>query len=80
MMEGFTNKEIMDHTQGLVASIDQCPCPVVMVTNEVGWGIVPEYPLGRGFRDLAGEINQILADISDTVVLMVAGIPLNLKG
>jgi adenosylcobinamide kinase/adenosylcobinamide-phosphate guanylyltransferase len=52
---------------------------VIIVSNEVGSGIVPEHPLGREFRDLAGMLNQKLAAIADRVVLTVAGIPVNIK-
>jgi adenosylcobinamide kinase / adenosylcobinamide-phosphate guanylyltransferase len=55
-------------------------CSIVLVSNEVGSGIVPTYELGRRFRDLVGEINQRIASIADTVLLMVAGLPLALKG
>jgi adenosylcobinamide kinase / adenosylcobinamide-phosphate guanylyltransferase len=54
--------------------------PVVLVANEVGSGIVPEHPLGRRFRDLQGSLNQRLAARADRVVLMVAGLPLAVKG
>ena len=53
---------------------------VILVSNEVGSGVVPAYALGRRFRDLVGEINQRVAAVADTVVLMVAGLPLPLKG
>jgi adenosylcobinamide kinase/adenosylcobinamide-phosphate guanylyltransferase len=52
----------------------------ILVSNEVGSGVVPAYPLGRRYRDLLGEINQKVARIADDVVLMVAGLPLALKG
>jgi adenosylcobinamide kinase/adenosylcobinamide-phosphate guanylyltransferase len=52
---------------------------VLMVTNEVGNGIVPEYPLGRLYRDLAGIMNQRLAALCDQVFLVTAGIPIELK-
>jgi adenosylcobinamide kinase/adenosylcobinamide-phosphate guanylyltransferase len=52
---------------------------VVIVTNEVGCGIVPETPLGRFFRDLQGRINQEAARLADQVILVVAGIPVIVK-
>lgn len=52
----------------------------VVVSNEAGMGVVPPYPLGRAFRDLQGRANQILAQHADAVYLLVAGIPLRLKG
>ena len=54
--------------------------PVVLVANEVGAGIVPSYPLGRRFRDLQGMLNQRMAARAERVILMVAGLPLALKG
>jgi adenosylcobinamide kinase/adenosylcobinamide-phosphate guanylyltransferase len=54
--------------------------PKVLVSNEVGAGIVPEHPLGRRFRDLQGVLNQRMAALADRVVLMVAGLPLIVKG
>jgi adenosylcobinamide kinase / adenosylcobinamide-phosphate guanylyltransferase len=53
---------------------------VVMVSNEAGSGVVPAYALGRQFRDLLGELNQRAAAVADNVVLMVAGLPLVVKG
>jgi adenosyl cobinamide kinase/adenosyl cobinamide phosphate guanylyltransferase len=54
--------------------------PVVLVSNEVGSGIVPEHPLGRKFRDLQGLLNQRMAVCAECAVLMIAGLPLALKG
>jgi adenosylcobinamide kinase / adenosylcobinamide-phosphate guanylyltransferase len=54
--------------------------PVVLVANEVGLGIVPEHPLGRQFRDWQGLLNQRMAAQADRVILMVAGLPLLVKG
>jgi adenosylcobinamide kinase/adenosylcobinamide-phosphate guanylyltransferase len=53
---------------------------VLLVTNEVGCGIVPENKMARAFRDLIGVINQKMAAHADTVVLMVAGVPQVVKG
>ncbi len=54
--------------------------PVIFVTNEVGMGIVPDNALARRFRDLAGRCNQVMAQAADSVVLVVSGQPLQLKG
>ena len=54
--------------------------PIVLIANEVGSGIVPDHPLGRKFRDLQGVLNQRMAARADRVVLVVAGLPLVLKG
>jgi adenosylcobinamide kinase / adenosylcobinamide-phosphate guanylyltransferase len=56
------------------------PCSIVLVSNEVGSGVVPEYPSGRRFRDLLGEMNQSVAQVASNVLLLVAGLPLALKG
>jgi adenosylcobinamide kinase/adenosylcobinamide-phosphate guanylyltransferase len=64
---------------GLVEALRHVPTSVVLVSNEVGSGVVPPYPSGRQFRDLLGEVNQKVASVADSVVLMVAGLPLVLK-
>jgi adenosylcobinamide kinase / adenosylcobinamide-phosphate guanylyltransferase len=64
----------------LCAALTASPCGIVLVSNEVGSGVVPAFELGRRYRDLLGEINQRMASIADRVVLMVAGLPLTLKG
>jgi adenosylcobinamide kinase/adenosylcobinamide-phosphate guanylyltransferase len=53
--------------------------PVIAVTNEVGDGVVPEYPLGRRFRDFAGVMNQRVAEVCEEVFLVTTGIPVELK-
>lgn len=52
---------------------------IVLVANEVGLGIVPDNPLARRFRDVAGRINQAIAETADEVVFVAAGLPLTLK-
>lgn len=54
--------------------------PVVLVSNEVGMGLVPETPLGRAFRDAQGILNQMVATVATEVEFTVAGLPLRVKG
>ena len=63
----------------LVAALSDLPGPVVFVSNEVGQGIVPMNALARDFRDAAGLANQAVAAAAQSVVLMVAGLPLAVK-
>ena len=64
----------------LAAALPDMRAHVVLVTNEVGWGIVPDNALARRFRDAAGRLHQQVAAACDTVELVVAGLPLRLKG
>lgn len=66
--------------QELLQTLHSSQTSIVLVSNEVGSGVVPEYPSGRRFRDALGELNQRVAAVADNVVLMVAGLPLVLKG
>lgn len=67
-------------TAALLASLSRQKSPVVLVTNEVGSGIVPGNALARAFRDAAGALNQEAAALADEVVLVACGLPLTLKG
>ncbi len=67
-------------TAALVEALAACRGPAVLVSNEVGWGIVPENALARTFRDAAGLMHQAVAAAADRVVLVAAGLPLVLKG
>jgi adenosylcobinamide kinase/adenosylcobinamide-phosphate guanylyltransferase len=64
----------------LDGALARAAAPIVLVANEVGFGIVPDSALGRRFRDLQGLLNQRIAARADRVVLVVAGLPLTLKG
>jgi adenosylcobinamide kinase/adenosylcobinamide-phosphate guanylyltransferase len=72
--------KLQENIEALCRALSDAPCSVVLVSNEVGSGVVPAYELGRRFRDLVGEINQRVAAVADTVLLLVAGLPLVLKG
>lgn len=77
---------LMHHGRDALAAVDEFGAAlratgarVVIVSNEVGLGLVPETPLGRAFRDAQGIANQRLAQVADEVVLIAAGLPLILK-
>jgi adenosylcobinamide kinase / adenosylcobinamide-phosphate guanylyltransferase len=73
---------IADHTRHLLTSVERLSAAgthVIIVTNEVGLGIVPATALGRRYRDALGRVNQLVASATDEVVLLVAGLPLPLK-
>ncbi|GGD81576.1 bifunctional adenosylcobinamide kinase/adenosylcobinamide-phosphate guanylyltransferase [Croceicoccus mobilis] len=63
----------------LVEAVIVCPRPIALVANEVGLGIVPDNALARRFRDEAGRLNQAVAAAVEQVVLMVAGLPVEVK-
>ncbi|MEM9320772.1 MAG: bifunctional adenosylcobinamide kinase/adenosylcobinamide-phosphate guanylyltransferase [Pseudomonadota bacterium] len=69
-----------DAISELVGVMQQCPAPLVMVTNELGQGIVPAEPEARAFRNAHGEMNQKLAEAADLAVFVTAGLPQILKG
>ncbi len=80
----LTNVILADHVladaiAALENALAQRLAPTILVSNEVGLGIVPDTPLGRSFRDEAGRLNQRIAASADRVLLMVAGLPLALK-
>ena len=61
-------------------AVERCPGPVVIVSNEVGQGIVPDNALSRQFRNAQGKLNQRIANQAELVVAVMAGLPLVLKG
>jgi adenosylcobinamide kinase / adenosylcobinamide-phosphate guanylyltransferase len=76
----LADADIEAEIQRLEQALTTAAMPIVLVANEVGSGIVPDHPLGRRFRDWQGILNQRIAARADRVVLMVAGLPLAIKG
>jgi adenosylcobinamide kinase/adenosylcobinamide-phosphate guanylyltransferase len=74
-----TEIRVMDDVQRLAATLRGMTTPVIIVSNEVGMGIVPDHRLGRIFRDIAGQANQIIAAAASEAWLVASGIPLRLK-
>jgi adenosylcobinamide kinase/adenosylcobinamide-phosphate guanylyltransferase len=73
-------KAIQEQKDSFVRALTDCPSTVIIVTNEVGMGIMPDNPLARDFADALGKLNQQIAQLSDEVILMVSGIPSWVKG
>jgi adenosylcobinamide kinase/adenosylcobinamide-phosphate guanylyltransferase len=66
--------------EAIVAAQTRLNAPLIIVSNEVGLGLVPPYPLGRLYRDILGRANQRLAAQAGRVLFMVAGLPMTVKG
>ena len=79
MFNNFDDDGILKMTQELQDALTSSSSPIFLVSNEVGMGIVPENALSRRFRDMAGMVNQKIAQRADQVIYMVAGIPMKIK-
>jgi len=79
LKENASPGSIQTAGENLISTLAQTAAPTILVSNEVGWGIVPDNPLARKFRDQAGWLHQRLAQVADLVVLVVAGVPMLIK-
>jgi len=77
---GPTEDEIAARSEELLMCCQRHEGTVILVTNEVGLGIIPDHPAARLYRDLLGRTNQIIATQADAVVFMISGLPLEIKG
>src|SRR5260221_4139948 len=75
----LAGEDVEAEIERLEAALAKAAAPLVLVVNEVGFGIVPDNALGRRFRDLQGQLNQRIAARADRFVLVVAGVPRTIK-
>jgi adenosylcobinamide kinase/adenosylcobinamide-phosphate guanylyltransferase len=79
MAVGMSDEAILSEVEQLIDACRRSGCNVIIVSNEVGMGVVPTTPLGRRFRDMAGKVNQLIASQADIVYWLCAGIPVRIK-
>jgi adenosylcobinamide kinase/adenosylcobinamide-phosphate guanylyltransferase len=79
MGRGLVDDSILADGDALAMVLRHASFSAMVVTDEVGWGVVPDNAVARRFRDLLGWVNQKIADVADSVILMTAGCPLRLK-
>ena len=77
--QDLTEADIEPHCQRFLSACRQGQRTIIVVSNEVGMGLVPEDPLSRRYRDLIGRCNQLVASAADEAIFMVSGLPLRLK-
>jgi adenosylcobinamide kinase/adenosylcobinamide-phosphate guanylyltransferase len=75
-----SEEKIMQEVSAVLRSYKNGSCSYILISGELGLGVVPENPMGRLFRDIHGRMNQEIAQEADKVFLMIAGIPLEIKG
>lgn len=80
MFKGLKDNEIYKEIKSIAQTLKRKAVLSIVVTNEVGSGIVPDNELARRFRDLQGRANQILSEAADCVYFLVSGIPIKIKG
>ncbi len=79
LLKGLKEKAIEDKINKILDTLKKIKAKSIIVSNEVGLGIVPKNKLARDFRDIAGRVNQIVAEKSDEAFFMLAGIPIKIK-
>jgi adenosylcobinamide kinase/adenosylcobinamide-phosphate guanylyltransferase len=79
MLKRYGENKILDEISKVLEVLKKTNTKTIVVSNEVGLGIVPQTKLGRNFRDVAGKVNQVVARNADNVFFMVSGLPLKVK-
>ena len=80
MAAGLNDEQVEEQATAIVATARRVDCHTILVSNDVGCGVVPDNALARRFRDLAGRVNQLVAAAAVEVVMLVAGVPVAIKG
>ena len=80
LCEKYSEPALLDRLERALKTARDQRLHLILVSNELGMGLVPSAPEGRSFRDLSGRANQLVARLADSVELVVAGLPLGLKG
>lgn len=78
-VERALDKEVISFFKSLLEELEKSKLNVIIISNEIGLGVVPAFPLGRIFRDLMGVVNKKIAEASDEVYLFIAGLKQRLK-
>jgi len=79
LLNGMKEREIVEEMKKIVDALKKAKAKSIIVSNEVGLGIVPRDKLSRDFRDIAGRINQLVAREAKEVIFMISGLPLKIK-
>ncbi len=79
MLSGLSDQRIVKDIKTALQKLVKIDKKVIVVSNEVGSGLVPENALGRRFRDITGSVNQVIAGYADEVYFVTAGLPMRLK-
>ncbi len=80
LLDGFKEKDIEENINEILFVLNKLKAHVIIVSNEVGLGIVPDNKLAREFRDIAGRVNQLVAKEANKVFFMTSGLALKIKG
>jgi adenosylcobinamide kinase/adenosylcobinamide-phosphate guanylyltransferase len=80
ILAGDKQEQVAEKIKKLLLALNKRKARIILVSNEVGSGLVPANKLGRDFRDVAGRVNQMVAKNAGEVFFVVAGIPLKIKG
>jgi len=80
ILSGLSEKAILNNINQFLSGATKSKANLIIISNEVGLGLVPTNKLGRNFRDIAGRVNQLVANYANTVFFTLSGIPLKIKG